>query len=121
MASEPADAFVGKWKVSTTGFKWKVSTTGLIWNCIKVAPAVLLCNDRNDQETELYINGNEVRAQRKVRIRWGSGPKPVIGHVEGLEILFEKFKMIKQGNPTFVEYHRNISYSTKFRFHYNTL
>ena len=93
MASEPADAYVGK---------WKVSTTGLIWNCIKVAPAVLLCNDENDQEAELYVNGNEVRVQRKAQGRWLSRPKPVIGHVEGREILFEKFKMIKQGNATFL-------------------
>ena len=93
MASEPADAFVGKWKVSTTEF---------IWNCIKVAPEALLCNDKNDQEAELYVNGNEVRVQRKVQGRWLSRPKPVIGHVEGREILFEKFKMIKQGKPTLV-------------------
>ena len=93
MASEPAEAFVGKWKVSRTEF---------IWNCIKVAPEALLCNDKNDQEAELYVNGNEVRVQRKVQGRWLSRPKPVIGHVEGREILFEKFKMIKQGKPTLV-------------------
>ena len=90
MASEPADAFVGKWKMSTTGF---------IWNCIKVAPAALLCNDRNDQEADLYVNGNEVWVRRK----GSSNPKAVMGHVQGREILFENFKMIKQGNPTLVE------------------
>ena len=93
MASEPADAFVGKWKMSTTGF---------IWNCIKVAPAALLCNDRNDQEADLYVNGNDVWVRGKPKPE-NPEPKPFIGHVEGREILFETFKMIKQGNPTLVE------------------
>ena len=93
MASEPADAFVGKWKVSTTGF---------IWNCIKVAPAMLLCNGRNNQEVRLHVKGNEVRVQRKYQGGWLPRTQPDIGHVEGREIQFEKSIMIKQGNPTFL-------------------
>ena len=98
MASEPADAFVGKWKVFIGSY-----TAGFIWNCIKVDPTILLCNGRNDQEKKLLVNGNEVRVQRKYQGRWLPRTQPHdIGHVEGWEIQFQKFKMVKQGNPTFI-------------------